>query len=255
MKSPACRDEGATGQSVDTPDGRRDALARFHAARTELQDSALAGLAARYVESLLRGDRKGACSRILEAVRQGVPVREAYLNVLQPAQWEVGRLWQTGVVSVAVEHFCTAATQLVMSELFPLVITTDKNGLSMAGCCVGDELHEVGLRMVCDFFEMASWETCCLGAVSQTDAVLDVLERKQPDVLCVSVTMHHNLPLARTLVQEASRRFPRLKILVGGFPFLLNPDLATDFGAHGWAPDAQEAVNAALSLCRESRRG
>jgi hypothetical protein len=80
-------------------------------------------LAERYLELVRAGRRGEASDLILEAVRGGVHVKEIYLHVFQPAQWEVGRLWQTGQLSVAQEHFCTAATQWIMSQLYPWVFS------------------------------------------------------------------------------------------------------------------------------------
>ena len=140
---------------------------------------------------------------------------------------------------------------MAMSQLLPRILSTEKNGLSMVGCCVGDELHELGMRMVSDFFEMAGWETYYMGANCPMDAVLSALDSRRADLLCLSVTMPHNIGNTRTLIREASKCSPNVKILVGGFPFLLNPRLVDGLGAHGWARDAEEAVTQATSLVRD----
>jgi hypothetical protein len=41
----------------------------------------------------------------LDALDQSDSVRELYLNVLLPAQEEIGRMWLTGEINVAEEHF------------------------------------------------------------------------------------------------------------------------------------------------------
>ncbi len=212
--------------------------------------SDLTELASNYLKSLLNGDRQAACTLILEAVDRGVPIRDVYLGVFQPVQREVGRLWQINIVSVAVEHFCTAATQMVMSQLFPRILSPTKNGLSMVGCCVGEELHELGVRMVCDFFEMDGWDTHYMGSNCRWDSLNSVLETRHTDMLCLSVTMPQNLGMARKMIREAKARFPKTKVMVGGFPFQLNPGLAEPLGAHGWARDAEEALTLAKSLVR-----
>ncbi len=110
----------------------------------------VARLAARYLTSLLEGNRRGAVDLVIEAADSGVSVKDLYLRLFQPAQRELGRLWQLGRVSVAQEHFCTAATQLAMSQLYPRLFASRRNGLAVVGTCVGHELHELGLRMVVD---------------------------------------------------------------------------------------------------------
>ncbi|MBC8039173.1 MAG: B12-binding domain-containing protein, partial [Opitutaceae bacterium] len=117
-----------------------------------------------YFEALRRGERHLASQLVLAAVAAGTPVRDIYLHVFQPAQYEIGRLWQTNRISVAQEHYCTAATQLIMSQLYSHIFATAKNGRTLVATCVSGDLHEIGVRMVADFFEMAGWNTFYLGA-------------------------------------------------------------------------------------------
>ena len=68
------------------------------------------------------------------------------------------------LLSVAQEHYCTAATQLVMSQLYPRIFSTERRGRTLVAARVADDLHEIGLRMVADFFEMEGWDTFYVGA-------------------------------------------------------------------------------------------
>ncbi|HEX5273388.1 MAG TPA: B12-binding domain-containing protein, partial [Gemmataceae bacterium] len=77
-------------------------------------DDPLSALARQYVQALLGGDRHAAGRLVLDALDGGVPVRDVYLGVFQRAQQEVGRLWQLNRLSVAQEHYCTAATRALM---------------------------------------------------------------------------------------------------------------------------------------------
>ncbi|MBD0327892.1 MAG: B12-binding domain-containing protein, partial [Pyrinomonadaceae bacterium] len=95
-----------------------------------------AELARQYLEALLRGERHRASDLILAAVGGGITVREAYMHVFQPAQREIGRLWQLNLLSVAQEHYCTAATQLIMSQLYPHIFSAERNGRTLVATCV-----------------------------------------------------------------------------------------------------------------------
>ncbi len=210
----------------------------------------LADLAADYLDALLAGKRHSASRLILEAIARGVTVEDVYLNVFQPVQREVGRLWQANRISVAMEHYCTAATQLVMSQLYPHIFSTEKTGRRFVATCVGGDLHEIGLRMVADFLEMAGWDTYYLGADVPAESVVQTLAERSPHVLGVSVTMPYHLDAARALIGAVRVSEPgrAVKILVGGFPFNSVPDLWRDVGADAFARDAREAVGAAKAL-------
>ena len=65
------------------------------------EDEPLSPLAHQYFEALRRGDRHLAGTLVLEAVAAGTSVKDIYLHVFQPAQYEIGRLWQTNRITVA----------------------------------------------------------------------------------------------------------------------------------------------------------
>ena len=214
------------------------------------QDGML-NLGRKYLDLLLDARRQEAMHVITSEVERGLPVGDAYVDVLQPVMYEVGRLWQTDEIDIATEHYVTAATQLLMARLFPQAMATRRISRSMVGCCLGSELHELGMRMVCDVFEFEGWDTYFLGAITPTGSLVKVIRDRKPDLVCISATMAFGLPAIRTLIRElraTSDAPPR--VMVGGLPFLINPDLATVVGADATAPDARQAAAAAADLFR-----
>jgi MerR family transcriptional regulator, light-induced transcriptional regulator len=216
---------------------------------TELQTYLEAGaphgeLAIRYLTALLDGQRHVASQMILEAVAGGVGVGEIYEHVFQLAQYEVGRLWVLNEVSIAQEHYCTAATQLIMSQLYPYVFASEKRGLTLVATCVAGDYHEVGVRMVTDLFEMDGWSTFYLGANTPPGVVLDTVAQQNADVLAVSVTLSAHVEAVAVLIDGARGRADckDVKILVGGGPFRVAPDLWKSLGADGCAGSAREGI-------------
>ena len=207
-------------------------------------------LARMYLEALLRGDRHVASCLVLDSVERGADLREVYLCVLQDVQHEVGRLWLTNRISVAKEHFCTAVTQNVIARLYPRIMTVPKTGKRIVVACAGGERHEMGARMVADFFELDGWDAIYLGGDTPASAVADAIREHAPDVLGISANMVFNLASVKGVIAaaRAADRSGRLKTLVGGYQFNANPELWKMTGADGWARDGREAVGVAHSL-------
>jgi methanogenic corrinoid protein MtbC1 len=213
-------------------------------------DQPHAELAREYLDLLLAGERAQAARLIMAEVEGGLPVRDIYLHVFQPTQHEVGRLWQINEISVAHEHYCTAATQLIMSQLYPQIMSTEKTGRRMIMTCVNDELHELGARMVADFFEMEGWDTYYLGANTPSADILSALDEKAPDLLGISTTITYHLDKLSSLIQAVRSSPPGqdIPILVGGRPFNIDPDLWEKVGADGHASDAGAALETVEKL-------
>ena len=211
----------------------------------------LASLCQNYLATLLKGDQKQARLMVLEAIEQGTPVRDIYLHVFQNSQREIGRLWQQRKISVGQEHFCTAATQSIMSQLYPYVLSdVQRVGKRLVAVCVGNELHEIGLRMLSDFFEMDGWDTYYLGANVPLDSVLKAISEPRADLLAISTTMTIHLPASQTLIDRVrnDKLALKTKILVGGYSFNIDSDLWQKMGADGYAADSAAAITEARRL-------
>lgn len=212
-------------------------------------ESPLKELSRRYLQALLRMDRRKAGEMILQAVQAGTNIKDLYLHVFQPTQWEIGRLWQLNQISVAQEHFCTAATQMIMSQLYPYIFSGEPKNKRIVVACVGGELHEIGARMVADFFEMSGWDTCYLGANTPGGDLQRTVNERRPDVVALSATMTFHVSRVAQIIQEMRQGLDRpVRILVGGYPFNLSGELWQRVGADGYAADAESAVYVAEQL-------
>ena len=215
----------------------------------------MGGLAQKYLKALLQGERHRASRLILEAVDAGAKVKDIYLEVFQPSQLEIGRLWQMNLINVAQEHYCSASTQLIMSQLYPYIFATEKMGKKLVATCVSGELHEIGIRMVSDFFEMEGWDTYYLGANTPLESVLKIIVDQNPDLVCLSATMTFHVGQVAQIIariRELKDGQQRLAIMVGGYPFNVAPGLWKKIDADAGARDAQEAVEVATRLLSTS---
>ncbi len=207
------------------------------------------GPARDYLRAAIEGRRDDAITVVRDAMAEGLDVAAIMLQILQPAQVELGRLWEAGEISIAHEHYTTAITQLSLSLLYPQVLRNRRLiGRSVVLTGVGAETHELGIRMIADLLEQDGWHTDFLGADVPHLDVVDRVGQDRADVLAISATMAGHLRHVRELI-AAVRADPRCRhvhVLVGGRPFTINPHLAEAVGADGWAPGAAEAVE----LCR-----
>lgn len=202
-----------------------------------------------YLEAVLGSDRQAALMKVNQFVRDGLTIKDIYLHIFQPVQHEIGRLWQRNRISIAQEHYATALTQLAMAQLYPQVFTSERVGFRLVAACVGSELHEVGVRMVADFFEMAGWDTYYLGANVPAAEIIRAVEVQNADLLALSVTLSSQIMQLRDLIQEIRKGVKRdIKVLVGGYPFNVDPRAWQVVGADAYAPDAQSAIDTAFTL-------
>lgn len=203
-----------------------------------------------YLGALRASDRRGALNTARTALAEGVDIRDLYMEVIQPAMYEVGRLWESNQFTVAQEHLATAITQSVMTQIYASVLCRPPIGRTMVATCIGGELHELGIRMVTDFFEIEGWEVFYLGANMPSGDVIAMIEQRRAHLLAISVTLGGHVLQVRELI-EAVRAAPvgrRVKIMVGGQPLNRSPEAWRAIGADFTARNAREAVGLAMEM-------
>lgn len=204
----------------------------------------------RYLEYLLMSKRSEAIELILSLARSGTPITSLYVDVLQPALAEVGRMWHRNEISIADEHYATAVTQEAMSQLREFAQPGKPRHLGIVAASVGGDFHELGIRMVADCFELDGWDVTYLGANLPAMEAVRVVQECKAQVLAISANTFLHLREAGSLV-EAMRAAPgvaNVKIIVGGPPFNLIPELWMELGADGCASSAVDAVALAVRL-------
>ena len=206
-----------------------------------------------FLDALIAADRKRAWTIIAQAIASGHTARDIYLEIFQPVLQETGRLWQIGQLSIAQEHYVTGSTLLFISRFHEQIQAggkTRRKGKTLVAGCVSDELHDVGIRMVADFFELDGWDTYFIGGNTPAQSLLEAVRDRKADVLAVSSTMATRIPVIHYLIRSlrADPKTKRVKIIVGGYPFNLIPDLWKQVGADAYAGNADEAVSTANRL-------
>lgn len=207
-------------------------------------------VAPRVLDWLLDCRRQEAIDLVDATVAEGTSVLDVYLQVFQPVLREVGRLWQYNRISVAQEHYCSAAIQLMMGRFSDRIFASERIGKTIVSACVGDELHEIGLRMVADAMEASGWDTHFLGANVPAADLVKLARRVRADVVALSVTLTSNLSRLNDIIGALrdETALEETKLVVGGYPFIVQPDLWRKVGADGCAGDAAQAIEVCTEL-------
>ncbi len=201
-----------------------------------------------YLKALLAADRHKARDVVFKAIDEGASVKDIYLHVFQPSQYEIGRLWQANEISVAKEHFASAATQQIMSQLYSRIFSGERNGKKMVAANVGGDLHEMGIRMVADFFEMEGWDTVFLGANTPLASMLDSIREYSPMLLALSASMPFHRTRMKNFVSVVKKEAPHVHVMIGGRAVKGGQEDLKWFGADSFASNAQEAVSRASQM-------
>jgi methanogenic corrinoid protein MtbC1 len=197
-----------------------------------------------YLQGILSARRRPVLEMVMTAHAGGYSIPGIYVDVLQEALYEMGRLWEQNRITVADEHMGTAITQYVMSNLYEqMEVTGEQSGKAVITVVQG-ELHQVGANMVADVLEADGWDVMFLGTNVPKEEVLQAIRRHGANLVGISSTVFFNLPLVMNLVEAIRSEFsdnpPR--IILGGGTFRMLTELPPALEGCMVARDIYEAL-------------
>lgn len=245
------------GETFDSKDLERvklyydSALASLKSSEEGQITSNLPQLYDSFLNSILEMKKNEALEIVSQALKSGVDIKEVYLELFQKALYKIGYLWQTNKITVAHEHYATSLIQWIMAKLYQEYLVYKPEAPKIVVLCTEGELHELGARMVADFFEWHNWDSIFFGANTPSSSILKLIKDYSIKVVAISTTLYFNLPNLLKLIKSIKEINPNLKIIVGGRG-VNSLEFAKQIGADGYAPNAQQAVLVVNSLLGEN---
>jgi methanogenic corrinoid protein MtbC1 len=197
-----------------------------------------------YVDAVLKPSMAEAVELCREHITSVSVLQYWWQRIIEPAMYEVGRLWEEGLITVGQEHLATSITQRVMSMFYRLILELPRNKGKVVMAASPGELHELGPRMVADLLEIGGWDTCFTGANTPSDSLVRLLQDQQAEFLCLSTTLSFNLIDVMRVINDVRTACPDSapKIIVGGQAYSSDSTLWQKVGADAFAAGAADAL-------------
>jgi MerR family transcriptional regulator, light-induced transcriptional regulator len=170
-----------------------------------------------YAAALLSGDEPAAEAVMREAVQENLATAEIDHEIVAPALWLVGDLWQRGEITVADEHLATEISLRVLALQREAQRTSRERPLySVMLATPAGEAHDVALRMVENLLRGAGYGVVMLGAGVPAHELAGCAARYRPDAVCLSATMPGGADQVLVAIHEMQRAWPSAGYVAGG---------------------------------------
>ncbi len=183
----------------------------------ESRETKVSELGRAYAAAILAGDEIAAEHAIREAIEAKLSTSEIDDEIIAPALWLVGELWERGEISVADEHLATEISIRVLAlqrEAQRLAQARGHHRVMLAA--PAGELHVVALRMVANLLRDVDYDVVMLGADVPADALAASAGRYEPHVICLSTTMPGGGDQVLISIHEMQQQWPGAGYVVGG---------------------------------------
>jgi methanogenic corrinoid protein MtbC1 len=181
------------------------------------REARISALGRAYADAVLTGDEVAAEIAIREAMEAHISTAEIDQEIIAPALWLVGELWERGEISVADEHLATEISLRVLAlqrEAQRVARARSRQRVLLAA--PAGELHVVALRMTSGLLLDAGYDVMMLGPDVPSVALAASAERHRPAVICLSATMPGGEDKVLIAIHETQHAHADARFVVGG---------------------------------------
>jgi len=202
---------------------------------------------ARYLEPLLRGDRKACRAVIEETLQSGIPANAVYVYLVWPVMVEIEKLLREDRITPVQEHLATRVNRTIVDQLQNKLPRRPGKSKKIVVCCAPDELQELGAQILIDLFESDGWDVRFPGGGLTNDDILAFINEYSPSILLIYGTSPRQAPDVRRLIDtiKSVNAWPDMRIMVSGGLFNRAEGLWQEMEADLYAADPLEALNIA----------
>jgi methanogenic corrinoid protein MtbC1 len=195
-----------------------------------------------FLTYLDRQDKEHCVSFVLDKLSKNkIDIVTLYEEILTPSLREQFCRVSGTEICIWEEHVRTSIVRTVIECCYPYLIgerdrlySPGKKGQVIV-TCPSEEYHEIGARMVADFFSLCGYDVTFVGANTPREEVFSALAFIKPVFVAISVTNYYNLVAARKMVNRLkeirTETDGEFKIIVGGVAFQDNTSSAGEMGA------------------------
>lgn len=191
-----------------------------------------------FLSYLKKHDKAKSVSLVLSKLQNDeIDIPSLYMEILAPAlnaihceDDDVSCIWK--------EHVQTFIVKTILECCYPIILKIrERENLKELGkkvmvVCPSQEYHDVGARMVCDFFTLVGFECIFIGANTPKEEIAAASKEDKPDIIAISVTNYYHLvELEKLITFLRDISGFKGKIIVGGNAFSKNPEIYKKLGA------------------------
>jgi methanogenic corrinoid protein MtbC1/DNA-binding XRE family transcriptional regulator len=171
---------------------------------------------AKLLEALVDGDEPQAFDIVVSAMDQRWEPAAIYVRLVGRSLAEIGALWHSGELSIAVEHRATQIALRLLSRAQATYLSERRTGLRALVTGVQGEQHMVGGLTFADFLRFEGWQVDFLGADTPAESIAGQVSESRVDLVGLSVTGPSNLRGAARTIDLLKRLPDAPAIIVGG---------------------------------------
>jgi methanogenic corrinoid protein MtbC1 len=196
-------------------------------------------LASELYVALIALDRPRIESLFGQAVSRTSPM-QAVEELMVPALILLGEEWNAGKVALSQIYMSSRICEDIVKRILPAT-DAERRSPSQLAIVVLSDYHTLGKRIVLSVMRASGFDILDYGRM-EVDELVERVLADDVKILLISVLMLPSALKVKAVRAALNARGSRVRIAVGGAPFLFDPELWREVGADAMGHSAADAV-------------
>ena len=177
-----------------------------------------------FLELLEAENKLNAVQYALNLLDSGkMDIISLYSQILTPSLNQMQCLLSDKRICIWKEHVRTAIVRTIVECCYPYIIKNiNVSGTSQKHTavviCPAEEQHDLGARMVADFFTLCGWNSIFVGSNTPYEDFYNASEIIRPDIIAISVSNYYTIVEAKKIIADLKKLLgDSVKIIAGGY--------------------------------------
>jgi MerR family transcriptional regulator, light-induced transcriptional regulator len=140
---------------------------------------------------------------------------EVFHHILTPVLYKIGDDWETGLITVAQEHFSSQFILQRCTQFFRILPVNPALPKVLAFCPEGEQ-HHIGLMLYSLFLRKKGHDVIYLGPSTPYSGLLELMELKDVSVVIISLTEPNLFEEVMGWINTCLKKRTGLKFIFGG---------------------------------------
>jgi methanogenic corrinoid protein MtbC1 len=165
---------------------------------------------------------------------------QAIEDLMVPALVQLGEEWDAGKIALSQIYMSSRICEDIVERMLP-AMAEERKSYPRVAIVVLSDYHTLGKRIVLSVMRASGFDVLDYGRMD-VEQLLERLLADDVKILLISVLMLPSALKVKTVRSALDARGIKVKIAVGGAPFLFDPELWREVGADAIGRNAADAV-------------
>lgn len=189
-------------------------------ARAEVTPPQLEGPALRLHDYLIGRNRRFAAETMLELLRNGASIEQAYQGTLLPALLNIQLKQRQGSISTAEEQAAADICRYIMYRVLDSIFNERRLPFKILTVCMPAD-QDIGSELFANYLEMQGWSLLFMRESHAHDEIIQAAASFEPHIIVLSAASIQSLPNAVDLAAIIRQTYPLTRIAFEGRAALL----------------------------------